>query len=189
MAEQQQQEKGFVEQSPEVEKADPDFTNRFHKAEYDSNLEDLAHLLGPNAVEFSQNLFQTLDADKSGALSRDELDLAFNAKIEEEEDKNLLVKLADKDKSGTIDIREFCVLMSMLADPMEIIRKNVEFFNDNATDGFMTTQKAKEVLEASYYKTADPQMYEQLETVIVNAYGGKVDFTLFETMWRSLILK
>lgn len=112
----------------------------------------MAHSQAPNQ-EFLWKIFQKVDADKSNAISADELQkalgngtwTAFNP-----ETIRLMIGMFDRDLTGTINFNEFGALWKYVCDWQETFRS---FDKDNS--GSIDRDELKQALTTFGYRLSD----------------------------------
>ena len=82
-------------------------------------------LIGQANLGWFKDLFNSLDADGSGDLDKEEIHLAVKTTADGNADPEFLMKIADVDKSGTIDFTEFMFLFLIAQEPMSEMKQLV----------------------------------------------------------------
>ncbi|XP_063710823.1 uncharacterized protein LOC134839257 [Symsagittifera roscoffensis] len=131
--------------------------------------------------------FDSVDDDRSGSISADELYKLFNnfrVDIDEDETEELLQNL-DMDGNGEIDFDEFVeIMMSAMEDEDEMIEASFKEF-DVDNDGFIQVNELRYVLQ---YLGENGISERDMKKMIKNADydgDGKVDLEDFRRLWKE----
>jgi len=103
--------------------------------------------------------FRSVDQDNSGEIDAEELGAALNA-AGDSFDKgtvNLMIKIFDFDKNGTIEFTEFTKLFKYI----NTMRSSFDSF-DQGQRGFLNEQCTQRALEAAKYQFQDPRTVQML---------------------------
>jgi len=148
-------------------------------------------IVGADTLEFFNQLFDTLDKDKSGRLDKKELELALEAATEKPEDRDFLLGLSDEDKSGSLDRNEFMFLMLISEADLNDVRKSIiEFdkYNKDAAMGSNTLDR-KEVRNAIQDKVGQAipdNAFEEFFSVLDLDRSGKLNKIEFYMLFLAL---
>ncbi|KAJ4802980.1 Calcium-dependent protein kinase [Rhynchospora pubera] len=152
-------------------------------------LKVIAENLSEEDVKGLKHMFGSMDTDRSGTITFDELKTGFNrlgSKITEAEVQQLL-EAADVDKSGTIDYLEFVTAMMHRhkLEKEENLVKAFKYF-DKDDSGYITKDELQKAM-SEYGMGDDATIDEVLNDVDVDK-DGRINYEEFVTMMRKGVL-
>ncbi|KAJ4777813.1 Calcium-dependent protein kinase [Rhynchospora pubera] len=152
-------------------------------------LKVIAENLSEEDVKGLKHMFGSMDTDRSGTITFDELKTGFNrlgSKITEAEVQQLL-EAADVDKSGTIDYLEFVTAMMHRhkLEKEENLVKAFKYF-DKDDSGYITKDELQKAM-SEYGMGDDATIDEVLNDVDVDK-DGRINYDEFVTMMRKGVL-
>jgi len=137
-------------------------------------------LIQPQEHQYYQQWFYSVDADRSGTVTGQELGLIqFNGQPIGPNVGFKLVKVFDKDGSGAVDLREYSILHKFLT-----LMQNAFLTADSARQGVLTPTAAAQALTSSGFPVSQPTIQGLIKKF--NPTGQNLDFPTFLFMVAHL---
>lgn len=148
-------------------------------------------LVGENDFTFFQELFETLDVDKSGALDRKELELALKHTSKRPDKLDFYLNLTDDDNSGTINFTEFMNLIIISQCDFDDLEKSVAVFEtyDKNKNGRLDKGELKKCMQDISIEFPDDKFNQFFNILDIDnsGYLNKVEFyIMIEGLRREL---
>ena len=145
----------------------------------------IASRLPAEEIKGLKNLFETIDADKSGTITAQELEEALKNKgtLLDQKDIDSLLKLIDMDANGTIDYNEFlaATLSQAQIEKEEHLRAAFAHFDTNG-DGNISRDELRKALASENDMALTEEEIEQMLSEADRDGNGEIDYGEFCAM-------
>lgn len=135
-----------------------------------------------------KNIFESIDADKSGTITAQELKEALDKKgtLLKEEDVQSLLNMVDVDANGTIDYEEFlaATLSQHQMQQEDNLRAAFKHFDTNG-DGIISESELKAAISEGKLGISEEEVKQVLAEVDKDG-NGEIDYNEFTEMLTSL---
>lgn len=148
------------------------------------------HLTDEELAEFKE-IFDLVDEDKGGSISREELKkLMITLRLKPtEEELDAMMKEVDSDGSGDIDFQEFVTVMSrrVQADytPEQLKSAFKVFETDSVPPGYVSTEVLEHALTTYGSDKLSPEEASELLATVDPETTGKINYMEFINMMST----